>query len=30
VSFATMRARGIRTALSLDPHFREQGFELLP
>ena len=30
VSFATMRAHGIRTAFSFDTHFREQGFELLP
>lgn len=29
-SFALMRARAVRTAFALDPHFAEQGFEVLP
>jgi predicted nucleic acid-binding protein len=29
-SFHTMRTRMLRTAFAFDPHFREQGFELLP
>jgi predicted nucleic acid-binding protein len=30
ISFQTMRAHGLRSAFSLDSHFREQGFRLLP
>jgi predicted nucleic acid-binding protein len=30
VSFEVMRTLGIRTCFSFDPHFREQGFTLLP
>ena len=30
VSFEVMRQFGIRTAFSLDRHFREQGFETIP
>lgn len=30
VSFCVMRQRGIRTAFTLDKHFREQGFEVAP
>jgi len=30
VSFVVMRRLGIRQALTVDPHFREQGFECLP
>ena len=30
VSFALMRERGLSRAFSLDPHFAEQGFALLP
>ncbi|MBI5015779.1 MAG: type II toxin-antitoxin system VapC family toxin [Deltaproteobacteria bacterium] len=30
VSFAVMRARGTRTALTLDRHFVAQGFEIVP
>jgi predicted nucleic acid-binding protein len=30
VSFAMMRKLGIRTAFAFDPHFGDQGFELLP
>lgn len=30
VSFQTMRECGLRTAFCFDPHFREQGFEVLP
>jgi predicted nucleic acid-binding protein len=29
-SFQVMRQRGLRTAFAFDPHFQEQGFELLP
>ena len=29
-SFHVMRSRTIRTAFAFDPHFREQGFEVLP
>jgi len=29
-SFQVMRQRGLRTAFAFDPHFGEQGFELLP
>jgi uncharacterized protein len=29
-SFHTMRTRLLRAAFAFDPHFREQGFELLP
>ena len=29
-SFHVMRSRMVRTAFALDPHFREQGFEVLP
>ncbi len=29
-SFATMRRLGIRTAFTFDPHFAEQGFEVIP
>jgi predicted nucleic acid-binding protein len=29
-SFALMRARGVPSAFALDPHFAEQGFEVLP
>jgi predicted nucleic acid-binding protein len=29
-SFHTMRTRLLRSAFAFDPHFREQGFELLP
>ena len=29
-SFETMRRHGVTTALTLDPHFAEQGFEVLP
>ena len=29
-SFHAMRTRLLRTAFAFDPHFREQGFELLP
>jgi predicted nucleic acid-binding protein len=29
-SFEIMRARGIDTAFAIDPHFRRQGFQLLP
>ncbi|MDP1808370.1 MAG: PIN domain-containing protein [Actinomycetota bacterium] len=30
VSFESMRRLGIKTALTLDRHFKEQGFECLP
>jgi predicted nucleic acid-binding protein len=30
VCFALMRARGVRSAFALDPHFAKQGFEVLP
>ncbi len=30
VSFELMRARGIQTAFTFDPHFAEQGFECIP
>ena len=30
VSFEVMRTLGIRTSFSFDPHFKEQGFTLLP
>ncbi|MBZ5723808.1 MAG: PIN domain-containing protein [Acidobacteriia bacterium] len=30
VSFQSMREGGVRTAFCFDPHFREQGFELVP
>jgi uncharacterized protein len=30
VSFEVMRASGIRTAFAFDPHFAEQGFDLIP
>ena len=30
VSFVVMRRLGIRQALTVDPHFREQGFECFP
>jgi len=30
VSFETMRRLGLRRAFAFDPHFAEQGFELLP
>lgn len=29
-SFHVMRSRMVRTAFTFDPHFREQGFEILP
>lgn len=29
-SFHVMRSRMIRTAFAFDPHFREQGFDVLP
>ena len=29
-SFHVMRARLLRTAFAFDPHFREQGFDVLP
>jgi predicted nucleic acid-binding protein len=29
-SFHVMRTRMVRTAFAFDPHFREQGFEVLP
>lgn len=29
-SFHVMRSRMVRTAFAFDPHFREQGFEVLP
>lgn len=29
-SFATMRRLGIRKAFTFDPHFAEQGFEVIP
>lgn len=29
-SFHVMRARQVRTAFVFDPHFQEQGFEILP
>jgi predicted nucleic acid-binding protein len=29
-SFQMMRSRMVRTAFAFDPHFREQGFEVLP
>jgi hypothetical protein len=29
-SFQVMRHYGLRTGFALDPHFREQGFELVP
>jgi predicted nucleic acid-binding protein len=29
-SFHVMRSRGVRTAFAFDPHFGEQGFDLLP
>ncbi|HVT47253.1 MAG TPA: PIN domain-containing protein [Vicinamibacterales bacterium] len=29
-SFHVMRGRGVRKAFAFDPHFREQGFDLLP
>jgi predicted nucleic acid-binding protein len=29
-SFHVMRSRGVRTAFAIDPHFREQGFEVVP
>jgi len=30
VSFVVMRDQGITTAFTLDPHFAEQGFEVMP
>jgi len=30
VSFEVMRASGIKTAFAFDPHFAEQGFDLIP
>lgn len=30
VSFEIMRTLGIRTAFTFDPHFKEQGFTILP
>jgi predicted nucleic acid-binding protein len=30
VSFEVMRQGGIRTAFTLDWHFNEQGFEIIP
>ncbi len=30
VSFLTMRERGLARAFTFDPHFAEQGFELIP
>jgi len=30
ISFEMMRTLEIRTAFALDPHFKEQGFDLLP
>jgi predicted nucleic acid-binding protein len=30
VSFEVMRRLGIRRAFTLDEHFREQGFEVVP
>jgi predicted nucleic acid-binding protein len=30
VSFETMRTLGIKTAFSFDPHFKEQGFTVIP
>ena len=29
-SFHIMRSRMVRTAFAFDPHFRDQGFEVLP
>jgi predicted nucleic acid-binding protein len=29
-SFECMRRSGLRTAFTFDPHFREQGFEIVP
>jgi predicted nucleic acid-binding protein len=29
-SFHVMRSRMVRTAFAFDPHFREQGFDVLP
>jgi predicted nucleic acid-binding protein len=29
-TFHVMRSRAVRTAFAFDPHFREQGFEVLP
>ncbi|MCU0846245.1 MAG: VapC toxin family PIN domain ribonuclease, partial [Spirochaetes bacterium] len=29
-SFECMRRSGIQTAFTFDPHFREQGFEIVP
>jgi uncharacterized protein len=30
ISFAAMRSLGLRTVFTLDPHFAEQGFTVLP
>lgn len=30
VSFETMRTLGIRMVFAFDPHFREQGFDIIP
>ena len=30
VSFHTMRSQSVQTAFAFDPHFREQGFHLIP
>ncbi|MDA8170793.1 MAG: PIN domain-containing protein [Nitrospiraceae bacterium] len=30
VSFESMRTLGIKTAFAFDPHFKEQGFKLVP
>ncbi len=30
VSFEVMRSQGIRNAFSFDPHFKEQGFTVIP
>ena len=30
VSFETLRTLGIKTAFSFDPHFKEQGFTVIP
>jgi len=29
-SFHVMRTRVVRTSFAFDPHFREQGFDVLP
>lgn len=30
VSFEVMKSRGMETALTLDPHFKEAGFKMMP